>query len=84
MVNFNQIIYRLISTGLARPAPTPPTWRNINISHLGRRNAIDNTKAAPEPGYKVIHGSDTRFSHTLGRYMQYETSWQGQVGGWGT
>jgi dTDP-glucose 4,6-dehydratase len=46
-----------------------------------RRYAIDDTKAASELGYKAIHGFETRFSQTLGWYLQNEGWWRGLMGG---
>jgi dTDP-glucose 4,6-dehydratase len=45
-----------------------------------RRYAIDDTKATSELGYQAIHGFETRFSQTLGWYLQNEAWWRGLMG----
>ena len=66
----------------AQNAPTASlkTYVKDRAGH-DRRYAIDDTKAASELGYKAIHGFETRFSQTLGWYLQNEGWWRGLMGG---
>ena len=66
----------------AQNAPTASlkTYVKDRAGH-DRRYAIDDTKAASELGYQAIHGFETRFSQTLGWYLQNEGWWRGLMGG---
>ncbi len=66
----------------AQNAPTASlkTYVKDRAGH-DRRYAIDDTKAASELGYQAIHGFETRFSQTLGWYLQNEVWWRGLMGG---
>ena len=62
------------------PTASLKTYVKDRAGH-DRRYAIDDTKAASELGYKAIHGFETRFSQTLGWYLQNEAWWRGLMGG---
>ena len=62
------------------PTASLKTYVKDRAGH-DRRYAIDDTKAASELGYKAIHGFETRFSQTLGWYLQNEGWWRGLMGG---
>ena len=76
---------------LASQYPACPATQNAPTASLktyvkdraghDRRYAIDDTKAASELGYQAIHGFETRFSQTLGWYLQNEAWWRGLMGG---
>ena len=75
---------------LARRYPACPAAQNTPTARLktyvkdraghDRRYAIDDTKAVTELGYQAIHGFETRFSQTLGWYLQNEGWWRGLMG----
>jgi len=81
----------LANPTLARQYPACPAAQNQPTASLktyvkdraghDRRYAIDDTKAASELGYQAIHGFETRFSQTLGWYLQNEGWWRGLMGG---
>ena len=66
----------------AQNAPTASlkTYVKDRAGH-DRRYAIDDTKAASELGYNAIQGFETRFSQTLGCYLQNEGWSRGLMGG---
>ncbi len=80
----------LANPTLARRYPACPAAQNAPTATLktyvqdraghDRRYAIDDTKAATELGYQAIHGFETRFSQTLGWYLQNEGWWRGLMG----
>ena len=63
-----------------RPTASLKSYVKDRAGH-DRRYAIDDTKAASELGYQAIHGFETRFSQTLGWYLQNEAWWRGLMGG---
>jgi dTDP-glucose 4,6-dehydratase len=80
----------LANPSLASQYPACPAAQNAPTASLktyvkdraghDRRYAIDDTKATSELGYQAIHGFETRFSQTLGWYLQNEAWWRGLMG----